>query len=637
MAFDREAAIKAGYSEAEIDAYLAKQKVPEAPAVTEPYAGMSKREIAQRMTTFPQTQSMPMGSVDDLMRQLGLTARAGITGATAIPAMMADALTGMVNIGTGKQTMMPSSKGLQNLLDYIGLPKPQSAQERVVQDITSGLAGVAGPAAAAGKMVPLAKEFFTTNLPAQVGSAAGAAGLSGYAREEDAGPMGQLLASLAGGVGGAGGMVGSTKQMREANIPAVMRTAQEFVRPLTEGGREVITGKVLRSLAREPETAIENIAAFRPTVPGYQPTTAQASRDIGLISAETPIRGLATGGPFEAQQYQANQARLAIVDRMAKDEEALKRAIAKRDEVTDPMREKAFAASTVSPETFQSAVSLTVNKTIDDILASPTGKRSTVMSVMDDTRKDIARASTPAELYEIRKDLRAASQGLLDKSQSNGPSAGAFKVAKNELETVIRSVDDAIEAAAPGYKNYLEKYAASSRGIERLEAAQEFKGKVISTIPDPSRAGDFLLSQPSFARAIRAAEKDTKLSNTQLMMLKRVAEDLDSGVLSRAAKSPGSDTFKNMSFANVIGGIVGKQMFGEVSPALNKVAAPMNWLYNGTDDKIRELLVESMLDPKLAARLMQKANIMQVESLSKELQRKALSIGYGAAFGLQPD
>jgi hypothetical protein len=118
------------------------------------------------------------------------------------------------------------------------------------------------------------------------------------------------------------------------------------------------------------------------------------------------------------------------------------------------------------------------------------------------------------------------------------------------------------------------------------------------------------------------------------MMLKKVAEDLDSGVLSRAAKSPGSDTFKNMSFANVIGGIVGKQMFGEVSPALNKVAAPMNWLYNGTDDKIRELLVEAMLDPKLAARLMQKANIMQVESLSKELQRKALSIGYGAAFGL---
>jgi len=628
MAFDREAAIKAGYSEAEIDAYLAKQKVPEAPAVTDPYAGMSKREIAQRMTTFPQTKSMPMGSVDDLMRQLGLTARAGITGATAIPTMMADALTGLVNLGTGKETMMPSSKGLQNLLDYIGLPKPQSAQERVVQDITSGLAGVAGPAAVAGRMAPAAKEFFTTNLPAQVGSAAGAAGLSGYAREEDAGPMGQLLASLAGGAGGGMGMVGSTKQMREANIPAVMRTAQEFVRPLTEAGREVITGKVLRSLAREPETAIENIAAFRPTVPGYQPTTAQASRDIGLIAAETPIKGLATGGPFEAQQLQANQARLAIVDRMAKDEEALKQAIAKRDEVTAPLREQAFAASTVSPETFQSAVSLTVNKTIDDILASDVGARGTVKKAMQWAKDQLAEGTTPQRMYEVRKDLRDAAQGLLDKEGS------AYSLAKGQLEQVIRSVDDAIDAAAPGYKSYLEKYAASSRGIERLEAAQGFKSKVISTIPDPSRAGDFLLSQPAFTRAIRAAEQDTNLSKTQLVMLKKVAEDLDSGVLSRAAKSPGSDTFKNMSFANVIGGIVGKQMFGEVSPALNKVAAPMNWLYNGTDDKIRELLVEAMLDPKLAARLMQKANIMQVESLSKELQRKALSIGYGAAFGL---
>jgi hypothetical protein len=631
MAFDREAAKQAGYSDAEIDAYLAKQKVPEAPAVTDPYAGMSKREIAQRMTTFPQTQSMPMGSVDDLMRQLGLTARAGITGATSIPAMMADALAGMVNLGTGKQTMMPSSKGLQNLLDYVGLPKPQSAQERVVQDITSGLAGVAGPAAVAGRMAPAAREFFTTNLPAQVGSAAGAAGLSGYAREEDAGPMAQLLASLIGGAGGAGGMVGSTKQMREANIPAAMRTAQEFVRPLTEGGREVITGKVLRSLAREPETAIENIAAFRPTVPGYQPTTAQASRDIGLIAAETPIRGLATGGPFEAQQLQANQARLAIVDRMAKDEEVLKQAIAKRDEVTSPLREQAFAASTVSPETFQSAVSLTVNKTIDDILSSDVGARGTVKKAMQWAKDQLAEGTTPQRMYEVRKDLRDAAQGLLDKEGS------AYSLAKGQLEQVIRSVDDAIDAAAPGYKAYLDKYAASSRGIERLEAAQGFKSKVISTIPDPSRAGDFLLSQPAFTRAIRAAEQDTNLSKTQLVMLKKVAEDLDSGVLSRAAKSPGSDTFKNMSFANVIGGIVGKQMFGEVSPALNKVAAPMNWLYNGTDDKIRELLVEAMLDPKLAARLMQKANIMQVESLSKELQRKALSIGYGAAFGLQPD
>ncbi len=229
------------------------------------------------------------------------------------------------------------------------------------------------------------------------------------------------------------------------------------------------------------------------------------------------------------------------------------------------------------------------------------------MSVMKDAKDDIARATTPAELYEIRKDLRAKAQGLLDKSEGGGPTAGAFKAAKPQLESVIRSVDDAIEAGATGYKDYLSKYAASSKGIERLEAAQQFKGKVLSTTPDPSRVNDYLISQPAFTRAIRAAEKETNLSSTQLAVLKRVAEDLDSGVLPRATKVAGSDTFKNMSTANVIGGMIGKQMFGDVPPALQKVSAPMNWLYNGTDDAIRELLVNAMLDPKLAASLMKKA------------------------------
>jgi hypothetical protein len=41
-----------------------------------------------------------------------------------------------------------------------------------------------------------------------------------------------------------------------------------------------------------------------------------------------------------------------------------------------------------------------------------------------------------------------------------------------------------------------------------------------------------------------------------------------------------------------------------------------------------------MLDPKLASSLMKKASVMTVEPLNRELQRKALALGYGAAFGL---
>lgn len=585
------------------------------PALPEPRK--TKRQIVEEAMTPPPMPTMGVGNAGDLLRQLGLFARAGITGAAAIPTMLAEPIAAM--------TGQPSQAGqLQRLLTQLGLPEPKTGQERVVQDITSAGGSIAGPAALAQKLSPQVAKFLTENLGTQAAAAGAGALASGTAREADIGPLGQAGLGIVGSIG-AGGAVGTG--------PALQRGARELVRPFTQEGREVITGNVLRSLASDAAKAIEAGAQFQPRVPGYSPTTAQATRDLGLISAETPIRALDTTGKFAKQAGEANQARMAILDRLSKDEETLNLARQKRSEVTDPLRESAFAKVSVDPQTFQSGVALTVNKTIDDILASPAGKRSTVQSVMMDARDDIARASTPQELYEIRKDLRAAAQGLLDKSGRNGPNAGAFKVSKNELEQVIRSVDDAIEAAAPGYKDYLRKYSQSSKGIERLEAAQQFKSKVLSTTPDPS-SGDYLISQPSFVRAIRAAEKDTKLSNTQLAVLKRVADDLDSGVLARGVKVPGSDTFKNMSTANVIGGIIGKQIYGDMPPAFAKLTAPMNWLYNGTDDAIRELIVDAMLDPKLASRLMSKASVVSIEPISRELKKKAVALGYGATFGL---
>ena len=604
-------------------AILSGTKVAEAP---KPAKRMTREEAIKEITTSPRPEQMQIGSMSDIGRQLGLTGRAAVTGALSIPTMGADALTGLINLLAGRQVMQPTSQALQSLMTQAGVPNPQTPQERVVQDVTSAGFGVAGPASISQKFAPSVQDFFTKSLGTQGAAATGGALASGAARESDVGPLGQTLGALAGSIT-AGGATGSA--------PIVARTVKESIRPFTQAGREVITGNVLRNLAADAEQAIKSGESYVPKISGYAPTTAQATRDIGLIGAETAIKGLdVTGGRFATQALEANRAQMAILNRLAKDEDVLTSALKKRDEVTTPLREQAFANSTVTPETFQSAVSLTVNKTIDDILASPVGKRQTVMSVMNDAKDDIARASSPAELYEIRKDLRAAAQGLLDKSSKDGPTAGAYRAAKPQLESVIRAVDDAIEAGATGYKDYLSKYAASSKGIERLEAAQQFKSKVLSTTPDPSRANDYLISQPKFLNAIRAAEKDTKLSGTQLSLLKMVAEDLDSGVLPRATKVAGSDTFKNMSTANVIGGLIGKQMFGDVPPALQKVAAPMNWLYNGTDDAIRELLVNAMLDPKLASNLMKKASVMTVEPLNRELQRKALALGYGAAFGL---
>jgi len=569
--------------------------------------------------------------VRDIPRQLGLTARAAATGAAGLPVMAGDALNSLLNmisggvnraVGTEIPALQMPSQALKSVLTSAGLPEPATKTERVVQDVASAMSGVAAPAAAVRGIDPnVLTRFLTENIPLQAGAAVGGAGASAAGREyADVGAGGQAGLALL------GGMVAPSSISGGAQVAG--RAAKEVVRPFTQSGREAIVGKVLEQLANAPKGLAQRLEEYQPTIGGYKPTTAQASRDVGLIAAEAPIRAMDTTGQFAAQASQANKARMTILDRMAKDQDAVTQAIAKRDEVTAPMREAAFSASTQTPEQIQSATALVVNKQINNILNSDVGKRATVQKAMAFAQDSINRADTVGSLYEVRKDLRAAAQGLLDKEGS------AYSLANKELNTVIRAVDDVIDSSAPGYKDYLSKYAQASKGIEKLEAAQTFRSKVLSTTPDPINVGDYMISQPSFQRAIRSTAKDTKLSEMQVRVLEKVGRDLDDGVLNRSGKVPGSDTFKNLSTANVIGGIIGKQMFGEVPSAVNKAVAPLNWLYNGTDDQIRELLVQSMLDPKLASRLLTKASNTNVEPLSKELQKKAINIGYGAAFGL---
>lgn len=597
-------------------------------------ADMTNAEIEAaivKMTT-------PRSTTEELGRQVGLTGRAAITGVAGLPLLAGDALNTLYNLisqgveaGTGYNIgkLPMASRSAQTLMTQAGLPEPETKQERVVQDISSAMAGVGGTAKLAQALAPSAAgtQMLTSNIPLQVTGAVGGAGAAGAGREYgDVGAGGQLGLSLL------GGMVAPTSVT--VGAPLAARTTANIVRPFTQAGREAITGKILNQLAQNPELAASRMGTYKAPVGGYTPTTAQASRDIGLVSAEQGIRGLDVEGMFAKQASQANKARNVILDKIAKDKDTIANVITKRDELTAPIRERAFASSTATPEQFQSAITLVAERKINDILKTPSGKRDTVISAMEDARQMIRRANTPQELYEIRKDLRAAEQGLLDRADRGGASASAFKAARNELNQVISAVDDTIEASAKGYKDYLKKYAAISKELDRMNELQGFRAKVTSTIPDPINDDLFMLSQAGFAKAVRNIPKDTNIPKGQRIALEKISKDLDEGVLGRATKPAGSDTFKNMSTANVIGGIIGKNVFGDVPQALQKVAAPMNWLYNGTDDQIRTLLVEAMLDPKLASKLMSTASVVTIEPLSKELQRKAINLGYGAAFGL---
>jgi hypothetical protein len=141
---------------------------------------------------------------------LGLTARAGITGITSLPAMAGDALNAGVNKIFGTH-LAPVSQSVQNIENSAGLPQPANATERVVQDAASAMAGVA-PSVGIGKAIagaasPVAQavgQALQTAPGAQIMGSAGAGAGSGGARELGLGPGWQIGAAMLGGTAGVG-------------------------------------------------------------------------------------------------------------------------------------------------------------------------------------------------------------------------------------------------------------------------------------------------------------------------------------------------------------------------------------------------------------------------------------------------
>jgi hypothetical protein len=591
----------------------------------------------------PKQRTIP----EELMRQLGLTGRAAIQGALGLPSLIAQApvsaidlaiaggrkLTG-ANVPTlGEIGVRPLEAG-KNIATLLGLPEPESKLERMAGQVAEALTGVGATTIPAkilaqtgvSPVTRAVSQQLAENPQLQMLAGAGSASAAELAKERGAGPGGQFMAAMAGGMLVPGS--GAASQI-------VGRAAPSLVRPLTQEGREAITGQILRKLSTQPESAIASLEESVSRVPGVRPMTAGASKDYGLMSAETPIRALDERGLFAQQLAENNAARQRELSRMTSPEK-IAAAEAKREEITAPLREEAFAASTVTPDMFERVVTLTAGKQIDDILGSAAGARGTVEQTMKWASDQIKRGTTPERLYEVRKDLRAATLGKLDKPGSE------YSLARAELQKVISSIDDALEASAPGYKDYLQTYAKMSTPINQMEELAALRQRAAQTgIPDPL-TGERNIAPAQFGKLVDLLQTDpkTKLSKTQLYVLNNIARDLEQGATANlsSVRVPGSDTFKNISVANIMGSVIGKAMYGEptgkTSAIVQKVMTPLNWLYNGSDDAIRSLLIEAMRDPKLAAQMMRKAGETTVVPLSEELKRKASAVGLGPAFGL---
>lgn len=600
--------------------------------------GMSKEEMAaalRKLPPIPQAaiEAEPQGPsmTEQLGRQVGLATRpmaqAVISAGGMLP-LVVDPAVNFFNLAAG--TNVPTmSQAMPRTLTAMGFPEPATAQERVVQDMTTAGYGVAGAANLAQRAIPAAtsqtaQEFLkmlATNPQAQASAATAATAAGGMLREGGAGPTAQIGGAMLAGMVAPGGPKLPITQ-RAIAAPATV------VQPFTEAGREVIVGNVLRKLATDPDLAASRLAQAEPLVPGVRPTTAATAFDPGLASAETAIRALDQSGAFATRLSSNQQALLDAFRRISGKPGSVAAAETKRTEVTRPMREEAFAAVTVDPVTFQSGVNLVVNKAIDNVMESPVGVRMDVESAMKWATERVAKGKTPMALYEVRKDLADAVQG---KYNQENPS---LRLAKGQLKDVIKAVDDVIDASAPGFRAYMDKFSKMSGPIDQMKMLQKIESQVTTGQPN-LMTGEPVLAAGSLRRQLanKAEELDLKLSVPAQTRLDNIIDEINRGMAATApgVRAPGSDTFKNMSMGNMIGRIFSESM--ATNTTLRTMTRPLDFLYKLPDEQIQQLLVESMLDPKMAAMMMSKANMMKVDPLAKSLRQKAEQLGYGTTIG----
>lgn len=276
-----------------------------------------------------------------LKRSAGLAARTGIEGllggVTGLPNYLANLGSGLL---TGNYNRF-RNPGV-DIANAIGLPKPESNEEKMAHAAGSGAiemgtpAGMLNSAFKAGKALsqaaPALSRFLTDAPRMQMASGAGAGAASELANQNDASPGMRTVAGAAGGFLPA--FAAPAARFGTNTLSHSLGDVRDFFRTFTENGRRKIAGRVLNDAAGPYASQIAGMdnAALEPLIPGSDPTLGQVANNGGISSLEkiAASRGV-NSGKFadrrvqqrEAQQALANEVGDAASARLNADRQAL--------------------------------------------------------------------------------------------------------------------------------------------------------------------------------------------------------------------------------------------------------------------------------------------------------------------------
>ena len=270
--------------------------------------GMSPDDIAKVIRTQmqPQTAQKAGSIINEIPRQVGLTARYGIEGLANTAQLFTEPIRAVQDRVTGIPSK-PLGQAATSILDTMGLPSPQTANERVVGDASRLMAGaggfmggVQGVASAAGKKISDLVAPLLVNKTAQLTAAGGGGLASGASREAGGSGLEQFGAAVGGTVlgglapGAINSVIGKISQLRgspmalEGKITLALKEAGVDWQSVPQGIRNQLLADVKKATATGGELnpdALRRLADFR-------------------MTNTTPTRGMLTLDPIQVTREQ---------------------------------------------------------------------------------------------------------------------------------------------------------------------------------------------------------------------------------------------------------------------------------------------------------------------------------------------
>jgi hypothetical protein len=188
----------------------------------------------------------------------------------------------------------------------------------------------------------------------------------------------------------------------------------------------------------------------------------------------------------------------------------------------------------------------------------------------------------------------------------------------NRLQSLAMSVGDDPQAVAGLRRAIIDNFRASARS----KVAEDTMGN-----PNLVAAGSarWLESNREALRGI--------LTPDQLGGLEAITRALKDQART-ATKVAGSDTARNLATQNIVDSLLIKGA-GD-SAIMAPLRKTLNLVYSGSNEKIADRLAEVMLDPQVAAALMQRPTVQNITRATTALDRAALATAVGSNVESRP-